>query len=184
MFISDFAIKKPLITVVAVVALVGFGLVSLLLLQTDEFPEVSPPIVLTTIVYPGASPEQVEREVLEPVEEAIQSISGVKNINGEARDGFAQITTEFVFSKDLSDATQDIRDAISLKRQDLPQEMEEPILKRFNPTDRPIITMSLYSESLSPAQLTQIADPGITRELRSIAGVADVQVTGGVKREL
>ncbi len=184
MFISDFAIKKPLITVVAVLALVGFGLVSLFLLQTDEFPEVSPPIVLTTIVYPGASPEQVEREVLEPVEEAIQSISGVKTINGEARDGFAQITTQFVFSKDLSDATQDIRDAISLKRQDLPQEMEEPILKRFNPTDRPIITMSLYSESLTPAQLTQIADPGITRELRSIAGVADVQVTGGVKREL
>ena len=184
MFISDFAIKRPLITVVAVLALVGFGLVSLLLLQTDEFPEVNPPIVLTTIVYPGASPEQVEREVLEPIEEAIQSISGVKNINGEARDGFAQITTEFVFTKNLSDATQDIRDAISLKRHDLPQEIEEPILKRFNPTDRPIVTLSLYSESLTAAQLTQIADPGITRELRSIPGIADVQVTGGVKREL
>ncbi|MES2523347.1 MAG: efflux RND transporter permease subunit, partial [Gemmatimonadota bacterium] len=184
MFISDFAIKRPLITVVAMVALVGFGLVSLLLLQTDEFPEVSPPIVLTTVIYPGASPEQVEREVLEPIEEAIQSISGVKNINGEARDGYAQVIVEFVFSKDLSEATQDIRDAISLKRQDLPQEMEEPILKKFNPTDRPIVTLSLFSESLTAAQLTQIADPTITRELRSIPGIADVQVTGGVKREL
>ena len=65
MFISDFAIKRPLITVVAMLTLVGFGLVALSQLQTDEFPEVQPPIVLTTIIYPGASPEQVEREVLE-----------------------------------------------------------------------------------------------------------------------
>ena len=184
MFISDFAIKRPLITVVAMLTLVGFGLVALSQLQTDEFPEVQPPIVLTTIVYPGASPEQVEREVLEPIEEAIQSISGVKSINGEARDGYAQVVTQFVFAKDLSEATQDIRDAISTKRQDLPQEIEEPILRKFNPTDAPIVTLSLYSTSLTPAQLTQIADPGITRELRSIAGVADVQVSGGVKREL
>ncbi|QJR37563.1 efflux RND transporter permease subunit [Gemmatimonas groenlandica] len=184
MFISDFAIKKPLITVVAMLTLVGFGAVALTQLQTDEFPEVQPPIVLTTIVYPGASPEQVEREVLEPIEEAIQSIAGVKSINGEARDGFAQITTQFLFSKDLSEATQDIRDAISTKRQDLPQEMEEPILRKFSPTDAPIVTLSLFSTTLTPAQLSQLADPGITRELRSIPGVADVAITGEVKREL
>ncbi len=184
MLISDFAIKRPLITVVAMLTLAAAGIVAMTQLQTDEFPEVQPPIVLTTIVYPGASPGQVEREILEPVEEAIQSISGVKSINGEARDGFAQITTQFVYSKNLAEATQDIRDAIGTKRQDLPQEMEEPILKKFSPTDAPIVTLSLFSTSLSPAQLTQVADPGITRELRSIPGVADVSVTGAVKREL
>ncbi|MBL0890948.1 MAG: efflux RND transporter permease subunit [Gemmatimonadaceae bacterium] len=184
MLISDFAIKRPLLTVVAMLALVGFGLVALTQLETDEFPEVQPPIVLTTIVYPGASPDQVEREVLEPIEEAIQAISGVKSINGEARDGFAQIVTQFVFSKDLQEATQDIRDAISVKRQDLPQEIEEPILKKFNPTDAPIVTLGLASSTLTPAQLTLLADPGITRELRAIPGVADVSITGAVKREL
>jgi len=184
MLISDFAIKRPLITVVSMLALVGFGLVSLMQLQTDEFPEVSPPIVVTTIVYPGASPLQVEREILEPIEEAIQSISGVKSINGEARDGFATVITQFVYSKPLAEATQEIRDAISLKRQDLPQEMEEPILKRVSPNDFPIMTLSLFSTTLSGAQLTQIADPGITRELRSIPGVADVTVSGAIKREL
>ncbi|MBY0490507.1 MAG: efflux RND transporter permease subunit [Gemmatimonadaceae bacterium] len=184
MFISDFAIKKPLLTIVAMLALVGFGAVALTQLQTDEFPEVQPPIVLTTAVYPGASPEQVEREVLEPIEEAIQSISGVKSINGEARDGFALIRTEFVFSKDVQEATQDIRDAIATKRQDLPQELEEPIIRKFNDLDGPIVTLSMWSNSLSPAQLTQLADPGITRELRAIPGVADVSVTGAVKKEL
>jgi len=184
MFISDFAIKRPLITVVAMLALVGFGLVALFQLQTDEFPEVQPPVVLTTVIYPGASPEQVEREVLEPIEEAIQSISGVKKMEGEARDGFAQIITTFVYSKDLQEASQEIRDAIGTKRQDLPQEIEEPILRKFNPTDAPIVTLGLSSTTLSPAQLTLLADPGITRELRAIPGVADVSVTGSVKREL
>ena len=184
MVISDFAIKRPLLTVVAMLALVGFGAVALLQLQTDEFPEVQPPVVLTTVVYPGASPEQVEREVLEPIEEAIQSIAGVEAINGEARDGYAQVITQFAFSKDLQEASQDIRDAIATKRQDLPQEIEEPILRKFNPLDAPIVTLALWSTTLSPAQLTQLADPGITRELRAIPGVADVAVTGAVKREL
>ena len=184
MFISDYAIKRPLLTVVTMLALVAFGAVSLLVLQTDEFPDVSPPVVLTTVIYPGASPDQVEREILEPIEEAIQSISGVDKVLGEARDGFAQITTFFVFEKNLQEATQDIRDAISAKRQDLPAEMEEPIYRRFDPTDRPIVTLALKSDVMSPAQLTRLADPSITRELRSIPGVANVQVSGGVKREL
>ncbi len=184
MFISDYAIKRPLLTVVTMLSLVAFGGVALLQLETDEFPDVQPPVVLTTIIYPGASPDQVEREVLDPIEEAIQGISGVDKIASEARDGFAQIITTFVFEKDLQVATQDIRDAIGAKRQDLPAEIEEPLYRRFDPADRPIVTLAVWSDAFTPAQLTRLADPGITRELRSVAGVANVQVTGGQKREL
>ena len=184
MVISDFAIKRPLITVVAMLALVVFGAFSLFRLQTDEFPDVQQPIVVTNIIYPGASPEQVEREILEPIEEAIQGISGVDKVMGEARDGFASIVTQYVFEKPVQEQTQDIRDAISLIRQDLPQEMEEPILRRVDPQDFPIIQLALVSNTLTPAQLYRVADPGITRELRSIAGVAQVTVVGGVEREL
>ena len=184
MLISDFAIKRPMITVVAMVALVVFGLFAWWRLQTDEFPDVAEPVVFTAIIYPGASPDQVEREVLDPIEEAIQGISGVDRVIGEARDGYAQIITVFLFEKDLKEATQDIRDAISAIRVDLPQEMEEPILRRFSPNDFPIVQISLTSNSLSQADLTRIADPGITRELRSIPGVAQVQVVGNLNREL
>ena len=184
MLISDFAIKKPLITIVAVLALVVSGIFALFQLKTDEFPEVAPPVVATTIVYPGASPDQVEREILDPIEEAIQGIEGVEKVQGSASDGFAQIITTFVFEKNLQTATQDIRDAISVKRQDLPAEMKEPVLKRFSPTDAPIISLALHSDRLTPAQLTILADPTITRELRSIAGVANVQISGAVKREM
>ncbi|MBI3790802.1 MAG: efflux RND transporter permease subunit [Gemmatimonadetes bacterium] len=184
MLISDFAIKRPLITVVSMLGLVVFGLFALFRLKTDEFPDVQPPIVATTVIYPGASPDQVEREILEPIEEAIQGIQGVDFVQGEARDGYASIITWFVFEKNIQEAQQDIRDAISLKRQDLPQEMEEPILKKLSDTDRPVMSITLSSTSLSPAQLTRLADPGITREFRSLGGVADVSVKGEVKREL
>ena len=184
MFISDFAIKRPMITVVTMVALVVFGLFALWRLQTDEFPDVAEPVVFTAVIYPGASPDQVEREILDPIEEAIQGISGVDRVIGEARDGYAQIVTIFVFEKDLKEATQDIRDAISAIRVDLPQEMEEPILRRFSPSDFPIVQISLTSSTLSQADLTRIADPGITREMRSIPGVAQVSVVGNLNREL
>ena len=184
MFISDFAIKRPLITVVAMVALVVFGLFALWQLPTDEFPDVAEPVVFTAIIYPGASPDQVEREILDPVEEAIQGISGVDQMFGEARDGYAQIITVFLFEKDIKEATQDIRDAISAIRVDLPPEMEEPILRRFDPADFPIVQISLTSNTLTQADLTRIADPAITRELRSLPGVAQVDLVGQLEREM
>ncbi len=184
MVISDFAIRRPIITVVSMLALVIFGIFALMRLQTDEFPDVAPPIVTVGLLYPGASPDGVEREVLDPVEEAISSISGVKKVRGTAEDGFATIMIEFEFAKPLAEATQDVRDAISGIRADLPQELEEPIIRKFNDTDLPIVSLALSSTSLTPAELTRLADPGITRLLRSIPGVAEVQVSGSVEREL
>ena len=184
MIISDFAIKRPLITVVTMVALVIFGVFSLLKLKTDEFPEVAPPFLTVGIVYPGASPDVVESEVLKPVEEQISSITEVKRVMGKAYDGYAMIMIEFFFGKDLNVASQETRDAISTIRSDLPTEMKEPIVQKFNNTDRPIVSVAISSTTLSPAELTRLADPGITRELRAIAGVADVQIFGKVEREL
>ncbi len=184
MFISDFAIKRPLVTIVSMVALVVFGLFALWQLETDEFPDVQQPIINVAIPYPGASPDVVEREVLDRVEEAVSGISGVDRIMGAAQDGFANVTVFFVFEKDLQQASQDIRDKISTIRSDLPVEMKEPILTRFDPADQPIVQLSLNSSTLDAPALTRIADPGVTRVLRGIPGVAEAVVVGGVEREL
>src|SRR5678815_337276 len=92
MVISDFAIRRPIITVVVMLALVVFGTFSLFTLKTDEFPEVAPPFVTVAAIYPGGSPETVEKELLDPIEEAIAGISGVKKLTGRAEDGIAFIT--------------------------------------------------------------------------------------------
>ncbi len=184
MVISDFSIKKPLVTVVMMLSLVVFGLVSLSRLETDEFPEVAPPFLVVGVPYPGAAPDNVEREVLNPVEEAVQSITGVKKINGSASDSYASLFIEFEFSKDLQEASNEVRDAISAVRQDLPAEMEEPIIRRFSPNDFPIVRIALSSDRLSTAQMTQIADGTLAREFRTISGVARVDIAGKRNREL
>src|SRR6478736_2748323 len=161
MFISDFAIRRPIITVVVTIALAVFGIAALARLQTDEFPDIDAPIVFIGIVYPGASPDQVEREVVDRLEDRISGISGLDKLMSTSSDGFAQIIVQFKFDKPTDQATQDVRDAISAVRAQLPTEIVEPIVQRFD-----------------PAQLPQIADQTIGGDLRAIAGVAQVNVAG------
>jgi HAE1 family hydrophobic/amphiphilic exporter-1 len=169
---------------VAMVALVAFGLFALIQLEVDEFPDIQNPIVTVSVEYPGASPDVVEREVIERVEEAIAGINGVDRMQSFSMDGFGQVLVFFVFSKGVQEASQDVRDALSEIRGDLPPEIEEPVISRFDPTDFPIVSLTLSSTTLTQAQLTTIADPRVTRELRAIPGVAEVSVVGGAEREL
>jgi hydrophobe/amphiphile efflux-1 (HAE1) family protein len=184
MFISDLAIKRPVITIVTMLALVVFGIAALAQLDTDEFPDVQPPIVAIAVPYPGASPDVVEREVIEPMEEVISGISGVDKVTSSSLDSFGNIIVQFVFEKDLQEATQEIRDEISGIRNELPIEMEEPILTRFDPQDLPIVSLTVSSPALTGPELTRLVDPDITRELRGLPGIAEVNVVGGVEREL
>src|SRR5215207_3559309 len=178
MFISDFAIRRPIITVVVTIALAVFGIAALARLQTDEFPDIDAPIVFIGIVYPGASPDQVEREVVDRLEDRISGISGLDQLTSTSSDGFAQIIVQFKFDKPTDEATQDVRDAISAVRAQLPSEIIEPIVQRFDPAQQPIVSLALTSLTLTPAQLTQIGDQVVGGELRAIAGVAQVQVSG------
>jgi HAE1 family hydrophobic/amphiphilic exporter-1 len=133
MYISDTAITKPVLTVVAMLMIVVFGIVALTQLDTDEYPEIDAPVVVVAVPYPGASPDIVEREVVDPIEEAVSGISGIDRMRSSSLDSFANIVVEFDFSKDPKVATQEIRDKISAIRNDLPTEMEEPILTQFDP---------------------------------------------------
>ncbi len=184
MFISDLAISRPILTIVVMVALVVFGLFALLRLETDELPDIEAPVVQLAIAYPGASPETVEREVVDRIENQIQGISGVDKIQSTSLDGFALITVIFLFSKDIQEAEQDVRDAISSIRGDLPAEMREPILRRFDPDQLPIVSLTLSAPGLDLAQLTRLADPGITGMLQGVEGVAQVNVVGADSSEL
>src|SRR4029079_3991080 len=199
MFLSDLAIKRPTVTVVTMLALVIFGIFALWSLKVDEFPDVAEPVlavsivyaraspepvIAVSIVYPGASPEGVERELLDPIEEAISGASGIDKMQSKALDGFAQIIVFWHFDKDLNEASQDIRDAISKIRDDLPPEMKEPVLSSFDPGEMPIVSVILSSQTLAASELTGVADPDMVKELRAVAGVADVRLQGKVEREM
>jgi HAE1 family hydrophobic/amphiphilic exporter-1 len=184
MTISDFAIKRPIVTVVVMLTLVIFGVFALFSIDVDEFPDLSNPIVFVSVPYPGASPSQVEQEVVERMEESFSGLSGIDEIRSTSLDGFSTIIVQFVFGKDPDQGVQDVRDAISGIRNDLPAEMKEPILRKFDPDDLPIVSMVLASDRMATPELTLLADPGITRALRGINGVAQVNVVGGANREI
>ncbi len=181
MWISDFAIRRPIITITAMLAIVAFGLAALTVLQVDEFPDLDQPVVMVQIPYPGASPDVVEREIVEPVEEAIFGLEKLdrRQTMSNSVDGLAQFTVTFDFDKPVAEASQDVRDAISQIRGDLPQEMEEPIITRFDWGAQPILSLVVSSETLDAQALTMIADPLVVGELRSVAGVAQASVVGG-----
>lgn len=184
MFISDFSIKRPVVTVATMLAIAGFGAFALGMLKTDEIPDVKFPVVGVMLAYPGASPEGVEREVVDPIEDRIAGISGVDKVESSVHDGVAQLAVYFDFGKDIQAASQDVRDAITEIRSDLPVELEEPSIMHFDPADAPIMSLTLTSGSLDATKLTRIADPGLTRALSGVPGVAHVNLSGGREREL
>ena len=186
MWISDFAIRRPIITITAMLALVAFGVAALLRLQVDEFPDLDQPVVMVQIPYPGASPDVVEREVVEPIEEAIFALSGVdrKLTTSNSVDGLAQFTVTFAYTKPVAEASQDVRDAIATIRGNLPQEIEEPIITRFDWGAQPILSLTVSSATLDGKALTTLADPKIVGALRAVPGVAQATVIGGTYPEM
>jgi HAE1 family hydrophobic/amphiphilic exporter-1 len=184
MIISDAAIRRPVLTVVAMLILVIFGIFALTKLEVDEFPAIDAPVVTVLVPYPGAGPDQVERDVIDPLEEQFTALSGIDKVQSKAVDGFATITAIFVFGKSADQASQDIRDAMSSIRGQLPTTILDPIIQKYDPNALPIVSLVLSSTKMSTPELTQLADPGITKVLRGINGVAQVRLSGNINREI
>jgi HAE1 family hydrophobic/amphiphilic exporter-1 len=184
MFLSNFSISRPVATVVMVIGLMLVGLLALSKLKVNQFPEVEPPVLVINIPYPGASPETVEREVVNRIEKALQSISGVDRSNSTSREGSATIVLVFDFSKNMIEAADEVRNAIASVRYKLPTEIREPIITRADPGAQPILQLSLSSTTLTHAQLSRLAEDKLAERFRGIAGVSTVGVNGALKREL
>lgn len=184
MFLSNFSISRPVATVVLVIGLMLVGLLALSKLKVNQFPEVEPPVLVINIPYPGASPETVEREVVNRIEKALQSISGVDRSNSTSREGSATIVLVFDFSKNMIEAADEVRNSINSVRYKLPTEIREPIITRADPGAQPILQLSLSSTTLTHAQLSRLAEDKLAERFRGVTGVSTVTVNGSLKREL
>ena len=184
MFLSNFSVKKPVVTIVILMMLMAVGLLALTKLKVNEIPDVEMPLLAIDINYPGASPDAVEREVLNRVEKALQSVNGIKELRGTAFEGNANILVFFEFKKNMVEATDEVRNAIGRIRYKLPTEIREPVILRINPTAQPIMQLALSSRSQSHAEISRIAEDQIADKFRGIQGVAQVSVNGALRREL
>lgn len=184
MFLSDFSIKRPVSTVVLIIMLMCLGLLALKNLRVNQIPDVEQPVIVVNIPYPGASPETVEREIINRVEKALQSIPQVYQIRSTAAESAATIVIIFNFKKIMVEASDEIRNAIASVRHKLPVEMREPILRRIDPSAQPIMQMALSSTALSHAEISRLAEDTLADKFRAIDGVAVVNVNGALRREL
>ncbi|HWI83240.1 efflux RND transporter permease subunit [Ramlibacter sp.] len=184
MFLSDFSIKRPVATVVIILGLMGLGLLALSKLRVNEIPDVEQPVLAVEIPYPGASPETVEREIINRIEKPLQSISGVYELRSTAKDSSASIVIIFNFRKNLVEAADEVRGAIATVRYKLPVEMREPVIRRRDPGAYPIMDLALSSGTLGHAEISRLAEDVLADKFRAIDGVSLVSVTGALQREL
>jgi len=177
----EICIRRPVLASMLNLALVLFGLVSLSILPVRELPDVDPPIVTVTTVYPGASARVVETEVTEKLEDVISSIEGIKKLTSESREQVSAITIEFTLAREIEISAQDVRDRVARARGNLPDDIDEPIVAKQEADASPMMWVSLASQEITPTGLTRLAEDVIRDRLQTVEGVSSIMI-GGAKR--
>ena len=184
MFLSDVSIRRPVFATMMMVALVVLGIVAYQRLGVDEYPDVTYPVVIAQVAYPGASPQVMERDVARPIEEALNTVQGVREITSTSYNGGAIVRLMLNLGEDILTAQQDVQSKIARIRRQLPPDIEEPIVNRFDPNSRPIISLGLQSAERPLRELTSMADDIVATRLGAVPGVGDVNRVGGATRQI
>ncbi|UCE25591.1 MAG: efflux RND transporter permease subunit [Candidatus Zixiibacteriota bacterium] len=183
MKISDISIRRPVFATMMIGALLVVGAFSYFQLPVELMPDVDFPFVIVQTVYPGASAEAVETDVTETIEEAVNTISGVRHLESRSREGFSQVVVEFQLETDGAQAAQDVREKVATIRAELPEDIEEPLIIQYDNDAFPILSLAITG-SRSPRDITQLIKDRIKPRLEVIPGVGNVEIIGGFEREI
>ncbi|WP_366556603.1 efflux RND transporter permease subunit [Aquibaculum sediminis] len=181
MVLSDVSIKRPVLATVLSLLIVVLGIASFMQLAVRENPNIDPPIVSIRVEYTGASPQVIESEVVEVIEDAIATVEGIRYITSESRDGRGFITINFNLNRDVDVAANDVRDAIGRVLNRLPDQADAPIVRKADADARPMLWLSLTSERMEPSELTDYARRYLVDRLSVLEGVASINI-GGERR--
>ncbi|MEW5964041.1 MAG: efflux RND transporter permease subunit [Pseudomonadota bacterium] len=182
--ISAWSIRRPVPGLVLFLVLMVLGVMSFRAMPVARFPNIDVPIVQAQIVQAGAAPSELETQVTKKVEDAVAGIDGVKHITSTVTEGQSLTVIEFRLEVDTDRALNDVKDAISRIRTDLPRGIEEPIVRRLDIEGLPIITYAARAPAMTPEQLSWFVDDTVKRELQGVKGVSAIDRVGGVEREI
>jgi multidrug efflux pump subunit AcrB len=185
MWITRVSINNPVFATMVMVAICVLGLFSYSKLGVEQMPDISFPGAWMEVRYPGASPEAVEREVIKPIEEAVNSIAGVKRITSRSGEGQGTMSVEFSLDADMGKAMQEIRDRVAAVQAGFPRDVKQPTIARWNnDNSQPVVNMALVSKSRSGRELSIIGDQTVGKRLQRVEGVARVEIQGLTVREV
>ena len=183
MSITEACIKKPVFAWMLMGATVLFGLVAADRIGISQFPDVDFPTINISVSWEGASPEAVESDLVEPLEEAVTQVEGVKSITSTARQGGGSITVELDLSRNVDLALQDVQTKVSQAQRLLPRDADPPVISKQNPEDQPIMWIGL-SGPYAPQVLSDYARYRIKEKLQTVEGVGEVMVGGALERNV
>lgn len=178
MVLSDTSIRRPVVATVLNLLLVTFGLVALTQLQVREFPDIDPPIVTIETNYIGASASVVERRITQLIEDQISIVEAIKSIESSSEDGRSLVTVEFNIDRDIDNAANDLREAVSGLLDDLPEEADPPEITKQDSATEVMMWLSLTSERLSPVELADYAERYLVDSFSVLPGVARIRISG------
>ena len=183
MSLADLSVKRPIFITCLVVLMLSVGYWCLKTLGVDQFPNVTFPVVIVNTTYPGASPDEIATLVSKPIEDELSSISGIKRLTSTNLEGVSQVAAEFTLETDVKYAEQQVRDRVSGAKRKLPNDIEEPVIRRIDPGDQAVLILSLTAD-LPEQQLFALADDVIRPKLEQVNQVGLVEVIGGREREI
>lgn len=184
MFLTRLCIRYPVLAIMMMVVLMVLGLFSWRALGVEEYPDIEFPYVIVTTDYAGASPEVVENDVTRRIEEAINTVPGVKRIISTSYEGYSRIAVEFVLGVPIAVAVQDVRDKVAAVKTRFRDEVGEPLVERYRPDEAPVFSLAFMARDLSPRELSDFVNQQVLRRLQNVPGVGRVDVVGGVPREI
>ena len=179
MTLSDICIRRPVFATVLSLVLVLLGLMAYQRLSVREYPNVDVPIVTVNVTYPGASPEIMESQVAQPIEDVLSGIEGLDFVSSISRSENTQITAQFTLGSNADEAANDVRDRLGRVRGLLPEEIREPIVQKVEADAQPVVWIAFYSERYSSMEITDVLERVIKDRLQTIPGVSEVQIRGG-----
>ena len=178
MHLSELCIRRPVFASVLSLAVVLIGLMAYSRLSVREYPNIDEPVVSVTTDYTGASPEIIESQVTQPLEEVLSGIEGVDVISSQSREGRSQISVRFRIDRDQDAAASDVRDRVSRARSRLPDEVDEPVIAKVEADAQPIIYLALSSDRQTQIEVTDYADRVVKDRLQNLPGVAEIRIFG------
>ncbi|MBU2640573.1 MAG: efflux RND transporter permease subunit, partial [Gammaproteobacteria bacterium] len=184
MNVSSWSIKNPIPAVLLFIMLTLAGLMAFKAMKIQQFPDIDLPTVTVSATLPGAAPAQLETEVARKIENAVATLQGIKHIYTKVQDGTATITVEFRLEKPTQEAVDDVRDALSRIRSDLPGDLRDPVISKANLAGAPILTYTVSSSRMDDEALSWFVDNTVTKRMLSVRGVGAVARVGGVNREV
>jgi multidrug efflux pump subunit AcrB len=185
MQITKISVHNPVFATMMMAALMVLGLFSFQRLSVEQIPDIAFPFVSVSTSYPGASSEAVMQEVSRPIEEAVNTVEGVKSIRSFSRDGFSRVLVEFELKVDVKTAVQDVRDKVAGVRRGFNKDIGEPTVTRAdNDNDQPIMHLYMSSPARSLRELSDIADQLVVKRLQGAYGVGTIDINGTIAREM